>query len=53
MPLPADVVVSNLLAAEARVSTTLAANVSVLRSISATAASTGGKVNFFCAFVAL
>eukprot|EP00268_Persea_americana_P068763 TRINITY_DN9646_c0_g1_i4.p1 TRINITY_DN9646_c0_g1~~TRINITY_DN9646_c0_g1_i4.p1 ORF type:complete len:738 (-),score=146.17 TRINITY_DN9646_c0_g1_i4:588-2801(-) len=36
MPLPADVVVSNLLAAEARVSTTLAANVSVLRSISAT-----------------
>lgn len=46
MPLPADVVVSNLLAAEARVST-------VLRSISATAASTGGKVDFFCAFVAL
>lgn len=44
MPLPAEVVVSNLLAAESRVSTTLAANVSMLRSISATAASTGGKI---------
>lgn len=44
MPLPTEVVVANLLAAEARVSTTLAANVSMLRSISSTAASTGGKI---------